>query len=75
MLRNYRVTAALKEQLDWIARGISAAALFTLCAPSVSRGTGEHPTSISFERDRDSGNTPTAGIHPAELWHLMETQR
>lgn len=70
MLRNYRVTAALKEQLDWIACGISAGSLFTLCTPSVNRGTQEHATSISFERHRDFGSTPTPGIPPAELWHL-----
>lgn len=39
MLRNYRVTPALKEQLDWIACGISAASLFTFCTPSVNTGT------------------------------------
>lgn len=70
MLRNYRVTAALKEQLDWIACGISVASLFTLCAPLVNRGTQEHATSISFERHRDFGSTPTPVIHPAELCHL-----
>lgn len=70
MLRNYRVTAVLKEQLDWIACGISAASLLTLCTPSVNRGTQEHATSISFERHRDFGSTPTPGSHPAELCHL-----